>query len=54
MCDINRVSQEKDAILADIDKTTAISGAVLLSVEEKIQKIEEEARENSRKLAFLL
>ena len=22
MCDINRVSQEKDAILADIDKTT--------------------------------
>ena len=54
MCDIETISREKDELFRDVDKTLAISGAVVMEVKESMKKLMRESERNSRELALLL
>lgn len=54
MCDINKISKEKDEITARINDTLIISGATILGAETYILDIEFRAKKNIEELSALL
>ncbi len=54
MCNIKKISEEKNRIIRDINQTTSISGATILRVEKEMEEIEEKAKNNIRSLSLLL
>ncbi len=54
MCDIKRISKEKDDIIEDISETARISGATIIIVEDNLRRLKEKANKNIETLSFLL
>jgi hypothetical protein len=54
MCNIQEISEEKDKLIRNIDKTLTMSGANIITVRKEIEVLEKKADENIRKLSFLL
>ncbi len=54
MCDINKISQEKNNMINSINNTMVASGAIIVQVEKEMKAIEQKTKENIQKLSFLL
>lgn len=54
MCDIKKISKDKNDIIQDIDKTLNISGARVFQIEKEIKDIGKRAEENIMRFSLLL
>jgi hypothetical protein len=54
MCDIEKISREKDNVINDINDTLSASGAIVVRVEKQMERLSQMADDNIRRLSFLL
>ncbi len=54
MCDIDKISRDKEELTSDINKVIASNDATIVKVEENVRKIKERAARNLQRLTLLL
>lgn len=54
MCNIRKISEEKNRIVNGINQTMSVSGATILKIEKEMEEIEERAKRNIHSLSLLL
>lgn len=51
---MEKISNDRELLLKDINETTSISGATIILVEKNMKEIRRRAKDNMRKLSLLL
>lgn len=54
MCDMEKITREKNELLYSIGKTLTVSGANMVTIKAELITIERKANENIRALSLLL
>ena len=54
MCNIQKISEEKDKLIRKIDQTLTISGANIIILKQEMNELEKKANKNIKRLSFLL
>lgn len=54
MCDIDKVSRDTNEFIREIDDTLSTSGAIVVKIEEDMEKLRKQADDNMERLSFLL
>ena len=54
MCDMEKITKQKNELIYDIDKILMISNANIIKIKKELIEIEKRSHENLRQLSLLL